>query len=75
MAIQDFTKYLGASVKFDFKPFPNHPSLGDFVDTIEGVIEEVVLTKYLQDSQFLVDDTFYSFNSIDFDSVEFVDIE
>ena len=66
MAIQDFTKYLGAQVKFTFKPYPNDAALGDFVYTVEGVIEEVVLTQDLQDSQFLLDSEYYNFNRVDF---------
>lgn len=66
MAIQDFTKYLGAQVKFTYKPYPRCVDLAHLVDTVEGVIEEVLLTQDLQDSQFLVDSEYYPFKSVDF---------
>lgn len=71
MAIQDFTKYLGAQVKFTYKPYASfdYEHLANRVDTVEGVITEVLITQSLEDCSFLLDGEFY-----EFDSVNFVDV-
>jgi len=62
MSIQDFIKYLGAQVKFT-KPYV--ASIG-LVETVEGVITEVLIKQDLEDCEFVVDDHFYHFKSVDF---------
>lgn len=69
MAIQDFTKYLGAQVKFIYKPHPDDVDLCHWENTVEGVITEVLITQSLENCNFLLDGEFY-----DFDSVNFVDV-
>lgn len=71
MAIQDFTKYLGAQVKFTYKPYASFDDghLANRVDTVEGVITEVLITQTLENCNFLLDGEFY-----EFDSVNFVDV-
>jgi|TARA_R110002124_G_C8922496_1_gene511331 hypothetical protein len=71
MAIQDFTKYLGAQVKFTYKPYDGSSDeyFAKKVDTVEGIITEVLITQSLENCNFLLDGEFY-----DFDSVDFVDV-
>ncbi|WP_087041635.1 hypothetical protein [Psychrobacter sp. JB385] len=68
MAIQDFTKYLGAQVKFTHKPFKGSASLDYLVVTVEGVISEVLIKQDSENCEFVVDDRFYKFNSVNFTS-------
>ena len=69
MANQDFTKYLNAHVRFTQK-LP-----GDLSLTIDGVITEVLIKQDLQYSEFVLDDEFYHFNSVDFISESLVSME
>lgn len=68
MAIQDFTKYLSAQVKFTYKPYEGFDDeyLANRVDTVEGVIAEVLITQDLEDCQFVLDGEFYRFDSVNF---------
>ena len=69
MAIQDFTKYLGAQVRFRQK-LP-----GDLVVTLDGVITEVLIKQDLQDSEFVLDNEFYYFNAVEFITKSLVSAE
>ena len=71
MAIQDFIKYLGAQVKFTYKPHAgsDYEYFANQVDTVEGVIAEVLVTQSLENCEFVLDGEFY-----DFDSVNFIDV-
>ncbi|MGP5201888.1 hypothetical protein ACTXKB_03880 [Psychrobacter aquimaris] len=75
MAIQDFIKYLGAQVKFTHKPFTGSASLNDLVVTVDGVITEVLIKQDLEDCEFVIDNEFYYFNSVDFISESLVSAE
>lgn len=74
MAIQDFTKYLGAQVNFTHKPFTGS-ALNDLVVTVDGVITEVLIKQDLEDCEFVIDNEFYYFNSVDFISESLVSVE
>jgi len=71
MAIQDFTKYLGAQVKFTYKPYAGYDNehLANRVDTVEGIITEVLIKQDLEDCEFFLNGEFY-----EFDSVNFIDV-
>lgn len=61
MSIQDFTKYLGAQVKFTHKQWYSD----DMIET-EGVITEVLVKQDLEDCEFVLNDEFYRFSSVNF---------
>lgn len=74
MAIQDFTKYLGAQVKFTHKPYASFDDehFSKKVETVEGIITEVLITQSLENCNFLLDGEFYDFDSVDFIDVSLV---
>lgn len=65
MSIDDFTAYLGKTVKFN-APCPNHPMFDGMSYLVSGKINAVCIDQDLSQSEFLLDGEFYRFQDVTF---------
>lgn len=64
-SIDDFTAYLGKTVKFN-APCPNHPMFDGMSYLVSGKITAVCIDQDLSQSEFLLDGEFYRFQDVTF---------